>query len=163
MDNDLVEFFAFRFPINIRRKEIFGVTFEDTFLQKALNLRFPHLSHITWHGFKGDSNLLQVLAVKGARVVKDEFAYLLERIFRRRVTTSSLDFRGYRDWLRTGSKEFMLGILLDERTLKRPYFREDFIRKTVADHLNYRADNNQLLCDLINFELMNRIFFDHAE
>jgi asparagine synthase (glutamine-hydrolysing) len=163
MDNDLVEFFAFRFPINIRRKEIFGVTFEDTFLQKALNLRFPHLSHITWHGFKGDSNLLQVLAVKGARVVKDEFAYLLEKIFRRRVTTSSLDFRGYGEWLRTGSKKFMLGILLDERTLKRPYFREDFIRKAVADHLNYRADNNQLLCDLINFELMNRLFFDHAE
>jgi len=26
--------------------------------------------------------------------------------------------------------------------------------------MNYRVDNNQLLCDLINFELMNRIFFD---
>ncbi len=163
MDNDLVDFFAFRFPISLRRKEIFGVTFEDTFLQKALNLRFPNLSHITWHGFKGDSNVLQVLAVKGVRVVQEKFARLLERILRRRVTTSTLDFRGYGDWLRTGSREFVLNTLLDERSLKRPYFREDFIRKVVADHLNYRSDNNQLLCDLINFELMNRIFFDAVE
>jgi asparagine synthase (glutamine-hydrolysing) len=163
MDNDLVDFFAFRFPINLRRKEIFGVTFEDTFLQKALNQRFPNLSAITWHGFKSDSNVLKVLAVKGRRIVQEKFARLLERILRRRVTTSTLDFRGYADWLRTGSRDFVLNTLLDERSLKRPYFREDFIRKVVADHLNYRADNNQLLCDLINFELMNRIFFDVAE
>ena len=160
MDNDLVEFFAFRFPINLRRKEVFGVTFEDTFLQKALNLRFPHLSHITWHGFKPESNLLQVIAVKGVHFVQENIARFLEKIVRRKVPTQAPDFRGYSEWLRTGSKKFVLETLLNERTLNRPYFREDFIRKTIADHMNYRADNNQILCDLINFELMNRIFFD---
>jgi asparagine synthase (glutamine-hydrolysing) len=160
MDNDLVEFFAFRFPIHLRRREVFGVTFEDTFLQKALNLRFPHLSHITWHGFKPESNLLQVLAVKGIRFVQQNFAHFLEKIIRRRVPTLAIDFRGYGEWLRTGSKEFVLKTLLDQRTLNRPYFCKEFIEKTIADHMSYRADNNQLLCDLINFELMNRMFFD---
>ncbi|MGE5637573.1 MAG: asparagine synthetase B family protein, partial [Chloroflexota bacterium] len=44
MDNDLVDFFAFRFPVSLRRKEIIGITYEDTFLQRALNLEFPSLS-----------------------------------------------------------------------------------------------------------------------
>ncbi len=160
MDNDLVEFFTFRFPIQLRRREVFGVTFEDTFLQKALNLRFPHLSQITWHSFKPESNLLQVLAVKGIRFIQQNFAHFLEKIIRRRVPTLAIDFRGYNEWLRTGSREFVLNTLLDKRTLNRPYFREDFIKKAIANHMNYRVDNNQLLCDLINFELMNRIFFD---
>ena len=162
MDNDLVEFFAFRFPLHLRRKEVFGITFEDTFLQRAMNLRFPCLSHITWHGFKPESSLPRVLAVKGYRFVQARIARLLEKVVRRRVPTTAPDFRGYREWLRTGSRAFVLETLLDKKTLNRPYFREEFIRKAVDDHMNYRADNNQLLCDLINFELMNRVFFDEA-
>ena len=163
MDNDLVDFFAFRFPPELRRREVFGITFEDTFLQKSLSQSFPSLSDIPWHGIPPNSSILRVIIVQGSRFIRKRCANMLERLLRKKVTLTPIDFRGYAEWLRTDSKRYMLDLLLDEKTLQRPYIRRDFIRKVIDDHLNYRKNHDQLICDLINFELMNRIFFETIE
>lgn len=160
MDNDLVEFFAFRFPPELRRREAFGIMFEDTFLQRALSMEFPSLSDLPWHGIPPDSSILRVMLAQGSRYARKRLARLLEKSLKKKVALTSVDFRGYDEWLRTSSKKFMIDLLLDEKTLKRPYFRREFIKEVVDDHLNHRQNHDQLICDLINFELMNRMFFE---
>lgn len=163
MDNDLVDFFAFRFPVSMRRREILGITFEDTFLQQALIQKFPSLSDITWHGFSPNSSPLKVLTVEGSRFIRKRIARFIEKFSRTKTNLTPIDFRGYGEWLRTGSKRFTLKLLMNSETMTQPYFKDSFIRETIEDHMGYRADHEQLICDLINFELMNRIFFDGAK
>jgi len=162
MDNDLVDFFAFKFPVDLRRREFMGVTFEDTFLQRSLNYEFPELSDIPWHDFKPGSNILDVIAKEGPRFILKRSGRLLSKLLRKQVSLTSLDFRGYDEWLRTGSRSFVMDIFSDERTLNRPYFQRDFLSRVVDDHMNYKNDNNQLICDIINFELMHRLFFEKS-
>lgn len=160
MDNDLVDFFAFRFPPSLRRREILGITFEDTFLQKALIQRFPVLSKVPWHGFPPDSSALKVLSVEGARFVRKKCFQILGRLLHKKMNVEGGDFKGYDEWLRSGSKEYALNLLLDIRTLKRPYFREDFVKKILQDHMGYKANHDQLILDMINLELLHRMFLD---
>lgn len=160
MDNDLVDFFAFRFPVNLRRREIFGITFEDTFLQRALIQSFPSLADIPWHGFPPNSSALRVIVAQGSRFIRKKIEQLLEKSLHRKVRLGSIDFRGYDEWLRTGSKQYALNLLMDSKALKRRYLQESFVREIIRDHMSYRANHEQLICDLINLELMNRIFFD---
>jgi asparagine synthase (glutamine-hydrolysing) len=163
MDNDLVDFFAFRFPVSLRRKEIMGITFEDTFLQRALNLRFPSLAHVKWHGFKPNTNRYKILAVEGTHYIQKRINKVLQRILRQKLQTKNPDFRGYDQWLREGSKTFVIQTLLDPKTLARSIFKEDYIRQTVDNHMSYEADNNQIICDMLNIELMQRLFFDNPK
>jgi asparagine synthase (glutamine-hydrolysing) len=160
MDNELVDFFAFRFPVSLRRKEIMGITYEDTFLQRALNLRFPSLARVKWHGFKPGTNRCKILAIAGTRYIQKRINRVIEKIIGRQIETKNPDFRGYSQWLREASRPFVQATLLDPKTLARSIFKEDFIRKTLEDHMNYKADNNQVICDMINIELMQRLFFD---
>lgn len=71
------------------------------------------------------------------------------------------DYRPYAMWLRQSmTQEFVKNILLDKRCITRDIFRQDFINSVVADHMSGRRDNNVWVCDLLNFELMQRQFFD---
>jgi asparagine synthase (glutamine-hydrolysing) len=159
LDNDLVDFFALRFPVFLRRKEIMGVTFEDTFLQRALDLRFPSLRNVKWHGFKPNTNRYEVLALEGVRYLRKKMGKSLEKIVRRKVQTGNPDFRGYDQWLREDSKNFVISTLLNERARERSIFRNHFVNTVINEHMNYRADNNQIICDMINLELMQELFF----
>ena len=161
MDNDLVDFFAFRFPTHLRRREFLGVTFEDTFLQRSLNYEFPELSDIPWHDFKPGSNILDVIIKEAPRFILKKSSRFLNKLVRKKVSLTSLDFRGYDEWIRTGSKSFVIDMFSDERTVNRPYFQRDFLSKILKDHMNYKVDNNQLICDIINLELMHRLFFEN--
>lgn len=163
MDNELVDFLAFRFPPNLRRREMFGMWVENTFLQKAISYSFPSLSDIPWHGFPPNPSILRVLLIGGQRFIHKKVIVKLEKLLQTEITPAHTDFRRYDTWLRTGSKKFTLNVLLDPETLKRQFFRRDFVMNTTKDHMNYKENRDQLICDLINFELMNRIFFEAAD
>ena len=162
MDNELVDFLAFRFPPHLRRREMFGMVVENTFLQKAISHSFPSLSDIPWHGFPPNPNTLRVLLIGGRRFIRKKIVTRLEKLLRTKIRFTPIDFRGYDEWLRTGSKAYALNTLLDTKTLKRNFFRKDFVMKIIRDHMNYKENYNLLMCDLINFELMNRIFFEEG-
>jgi asparagine synthase (glutamine-hydrolysing) len=72
------------------------------------------------------------------------------------------DYPDYGEWIRTEDKlrKWVEEILLDEKTLSREYFNNDFICKLVHDHMNYREDNTQIIFRLLTFELWNRLFMD---
>jgi hypothetical protein len=115
---------------------------------------------VKWHGFKPGTNRYRILAIGGTRYIQKRINRAIEKIIRRKIETKNPDFRGYNQWLREASRPFVQATLLDPKTLSRSIFKEDFIRKTIEDHMNYKADNNQIICDMINIELMQRLFFD---
>jgi len=156
LDNDLVEFFAFRLPFYLRLNE--------RFLQKALDYCFPSLSDIPWEhtGVPPNSHPLKVFVGKAMRFAKDKIGMTVERLSKGGVILAPCDYRGYDKWLRTGSKAYALEILLDPRTLRRGFFRQCYIQKILEEHINYKENHDQLICDLINLELLNRIFFEEG-
>ena len=62
--------------------------------------------------------------------------------------------------METKNRKFVRKLLFDEKCLDRGIFKKDFIKKTIEDHMIGKKDNNVWICDLINFELMMREFFD---
>lgn len=148
-DNNLVDFFAFRLPAEL----IDG----KKFLQKALNYCFPSLSNIQYEGtgVPPDSNSLIVFLKSAERHAKKKFKQFSG------INLMPPNYVDYENWLRTEfNKKFVEDILLSDRALKRHIFKEDFIKKTVDEHMNGRKNNEYLIYALMSFELMNRIFFD---
>jgi asparagine synthase (glutamine-hydrolysing) len=58
------------------------------------------------------------------------------------------------------TKDFFKSVLLDERTLARPYFNREFILKMLTEHMDGRRNWGFRLCALLTFELWNRYFVD---
>jgi len=153
LDKDLIDFLTFNFPHD------FG--WKNPFLRKAIKYCFPSLASIPSHfGVPPDSRQSVVFMARARGFVYNKIKETIEKLSHGAVTLSPVDYREYGGWLRTGSKEYVLDILLDSRTLKRGFFKPDYVKRILEEHMNYKKDNNQLICDLINFELMNRIFFD---
>lgn len=68
----------------------------------------------------------------------------------------------YGRWMRTDKKlkDYILSILLDQRTLGRPYFNAEYIKKIVDSHMKGEEDYSVLIGLLLTFELWNRQFMD---
>ena len=68
-------------------------------------------------------------------------------------------YADYNLWMRTALRDWVIDILLDTRSIERGYFRLEYIRKLVDDHM---AGTNHAgkLGALITLELWHRIFID---
>lgn len=159
MNNNLIDF-AINLPYESRARE--------TFYQKALNYCFPALSDIIWeHGrcppdspkwkleikwiWEKGLQIMDSLVVRGS---KGKSSIYKTKLF-------SSDYRPYAHWLRElQNKNYVCNLLLDDLCLKRGIFKEDFIKKIIKDHMTGKKDNDIWICELINFELMMREFFD---
>jgi hypothetical protein len=73
-----------------------------------------------------------------------------------------IGYPDYDEWIRKDARlrTSFEDILLDERTLSRGYFNEDYVRKIVRNHMSGKKDYGQELCALLTFELWHRLFFD---
>ena len=155
LDKDLVDFFAFALPPKLR--------IDKMFLQKAVNYCFPSLSNIPLEhdGVPPDSHSMRFLLGDVEHFLKRKSRRIIERLSHGKYSfIKPLDYRQYSSWLRTGSRAYVLRILLNPKTLGRGYFKRDFIERIVREHMTARKNHDQLICDLINLELMSRIFFD---
>jgi len=152
LDNDLVEF-AFSIPPSLK--------VEEAFLQKTLSFCFPSLSDIPWEktGVPPDSHSFQSFVGKGRIWMLKQLRNTLERITKGKKSLGPVDYRGYSQWLRTGSREYVEDILLSRKTLQNGFFRAEYVKQAVREHMEGVRDRNELICDLVNFELTNREFF----
>lgn len=67
------------------------------------------------------------------------------------------------DWFRDGDAlGRYLDILSEPAFTQRGYFSAVRVEKLVDDHRQRRADNSDLLWELINFELWQRIYIDRT-
>jgi asparagine synthase (glutamine-hydrolysing) len=66
----------------------------------------------------------------------------------------------YDEWMRTALRDFVIDILLDQRTLKRGYFNPSYIRDLVQKHMDRTGNYAHPLGAILTFELWNRLFMD---
>ncbi|MGB9615456.1 MAG: asparagine synthase-related protein, partial [Fervidobacterium sp.] len=155
LDNDLVDFFAFTLPPELKAGKVF--------LRKAADYCFPSLSDIPIEhgGVPPSAPLIRFLMGEFIASSKRKFGRAFERLTRNKtLTVFADDYRRYDYWLKTGSRDYVLKILLDSRTLNRGYFKSEYIKRIVEEHMSGRKNNEQTICDLINLELLFRMFFD---
>jgi hypothetical protein len=68
-------------------------------------------------------------------------------------------YKDYNNWFRTGLRGWVEEILLDSHTLDRGYFKPEFVRQLVAQHMA-GADHTVRLGALLTVELWHRQFID---
>lgn len=66
----------------------------------------------------------------------------------------------YRRWVKNELRDFIQNTLLDERTLSRPCFNPQFIKKMTSDHFGNRANYVAEIGKIISLELWFRLFVD---
>lgn len=143
MDNNL-----FNFAHSLPRQWLEG----NRFINKAMKYCFPKLCNIQLeHGASFNTNPLGVYMAP--RIVE-----LIRRIRGKKNRPNAFDYRAYGHWIRSGSRDFIIKTLRNSKYLYK-YFNMEYINKILEDHMNLKNDNNKLICDLINLELLHRIFF----
>ena len=72
------------------------------------------------------------------------------------------NFHDYNNWIRNNDelREYITGILLDERTTNRSYFNKKKIQEILDLHMSGKKDYSELIGRLLTFELWNRLFID---
>jgi asparagine synthase (glutamine-hydrolysing) len=63
-------------------------------------------------------------------------------------------------WFQGPLRDFVRGILLDERALARGYFKPEVLARLVDDHLLGRVDRGRSLWTLLSLEIWHRLFVD---
>ena len=63
-------------------------------------------------------------------------------------------------WFKGELKGYLSNVLLDNTTLKRGYFKSDYVRQLVTEHTTGIYDHTHRLWALLNFELWHRMFID---
>jgi asparagine synthase (glutamine-hydrolysing) len=63
-------------------------------------------------------------------------------------------------WYRGESMGYIKQVLLDPRTLGRGYFRAEYIRRVLDEHLEGKVNHRLLIWSLLAFEWWNRLFID---
>jgi asparagine synthase (glutamine-hydrolysing) len=137
LDNDLIDF-ALTIPIETRYKQKIY-----TALAKKI---IPSEAQIPDNHYKTFTNPIQT------------------RIYRlkNRFLTIRGSYPPYGEWIRTNSKlkNYIRHILLDEKTLSRPYFDRNYIKRILKEHMNQTKDHSKLIFTLLTFELWHRLFID---
>lgn len=69
-------------------------------------------------------------------------------------------FRNYNLWFRRELAGYLRGILLDRRTLARPYWNEMFLKKMVEDHVRGRRRYMAEIRKVLTLELVHRVLLE---
>ena len=150
-DNDIIDFIL-TIPPSLRLNKYI-------YLKSIIKL-FPHLSNIPWQKTQAPltTNKLHLKAKNKFRRTKRRLNRLIGRI----DNEYPRDYADYPNWMRTDNKlkEYIINILLDERTLARSYFNQEYVKKIIDLHMNGETDYSELIGRLLTFELWNRQFID---
>jgi asparagine synthase (glutamine-hydrolysing) len=154
LDTQLVDYFMFKLPANLRLDRIF--------IQQAMNYYFPSLSRIPLEQSNAppDAGMLEEFFGKFSLFIRRRVRLLIEKISRGKIIIKTVDYRDYNNWLRTGSRVYVERILLNPVTLQRGFFKGHYVQRIMREHMTSIKNHDQLICDLINFELLNRFFLE---
>lgn len=59
--------------------------------------------------------------------------------------------------------KYVKDVLLDEKTLSRPFLNGNYIKKLVSEFLEFKGKSADKIAILLTFELWNRMFFDETQ
>lgn len=149
-DNDLINF-ALALPPRLR---------VNSLLYKELLKRYyPKLARIPWQ-----KDGLPLTASPIRRRIHNSLRYRLTHFFgggfAKFFPYKNCGWDNRDDWIRI-HKDFLLRILLDKKTLNRPYFNQKYIQEQIIEpHMSGKANQWAAISILTTFELWHRNFFD---
>jgi asparagine synthase (glutamine-hydrolysing) len=154
-DYDLVEFLHTIPP---------QVKLGKQFYLKLVRRAFPDLAKIPWafSGIPVASAPWRLFIRRGMYKVRKELRSRVYRMTSGRVMLP-YDGREYKDhsfWLRTHLRSWAEDILLSQLATNRGYFKTDYIRQLLDEHMSGKQDHISRICTLITFELWHRQFID---
>ena len=153
LDDKVVDF-AVNIPLELKfRKKIIHIACESI---------FPNLSDIPLEDTGAPPHTVGVSRILpiARRFALAKAKSVVERISFGKILFEPKDYRGYEYWLKTGSKKYVYDILLQSSTLySTPIFNQKYVDNIVHEHMKGKSNYDQLICDLINFKLINKMFF----
>lgn len=150
LDNKVIDF-ALNLHVDLR--------YRKNFIHKANRYIFPNLADIPWEksgvppGYTG--LLKKIIEFKRGEI--NNFRYRLNKFTHGIIKLRTPDYRAYDYFLRTGSKNYSEYLL--QQKLVNKLFNPDYVKKIIREHMIGKKNNNILICDLINFELLYKLFF----
>ena len=63
-------------------------------------------------------------------------------------------------WFRNDLSGWMMEVLMDRRSMERPYLNKSYLEKIIADHTQGKKNHTDAITALINAELIHRLFID---
>ena len=144
LDNEVVNF-AVNLPLELR--------FEKKFIHKALKQIFPDLASIAWEksGVPPDTTGLPLMISKIKRLADMQLKAMIAKLSLGKFLIRSQDYRAYDYLLRTGSKKYVEDILLQNTS---EIFNREYIRKIVEKHMKGKKNHDQIICDVLNINLL---------
>ena len=76
------------------------------------------------------------------------------------VVMGFADFRRYRTWFRDELSAYLQDILLDEKTLNRPYWNKANLIKIVNDHIHGKGTYLREIRKVLQLELTHRVLME---
>ncbi|MEW6009459.1 MAG: asparagine synthase (glutamine-hydrolyzing) [Candidatus Omnitrophota bacterium] len=93
-------------------------------------------------------------------ILKKAFAHRLPKEILNRVKAGFAVPIG--SWFRKELKDYAYNLLLDNRAIRRGYFRKGAIQQILDEHINGKIDHGGRIWSLINLELWHQIFIDRT-
>lgn len=127
-------------------------------MANSVEARVPFLDHVFMESVAGIPSHLKLKGTVGKFILKKAFSDLLpEAILRRKKMGFGVPVS---KWFRKELKEYVYQILLDERTIRRGYFKRESIQRLLDDHVALRYDHSTKIWTLLFLETWFRVFFD---
>jgi len=148
-DNDLMDF-ALKLPPEMRINSLLYT--------ELIKRYFPKLARIPWQkdGFP-------LTASYARKRIQNSIRYRIAHAFNEKLA-KYLPYEHWHNlelWTKETHRDFFLGILLDQKTLNRPYFNQEYIRENIIEpHMNGQINFWTAISILTTFELWHRYFFD---
>ena len=132
----------------------------NIFINRAMKHCFPELKNIRLEdGTNFFSNPISVFfGNQKFRIQIGDIPHFLKGIRTSKKAPFYEKYDNYGNWLRTGSKDLISNILCDNPIIFKRYFQKESINQIVNDHMTSKTDKNELILDLINLELLHRLF-----
>jgi asparagine synthase (glutamine-hydrolysing) len=147
-DNDLLDFML-SIPVEMKI---------DKKLYKKMIVK--HLPKVASVRYTGSGMLLDVPRFKKKLYYWSNRIYngIVSRIvLKERQSHDYKAYAHYNDWLRSGSKDFVMAILGNEKYLE-DYFNMDYVNHLVLDHMEGKRNNFRKICALVTFSLWRKQF-----
>ncbi|OEU83890.1 MAG: hypothetical protein BA865_10385 [Desulfobacterales bacterium S5133MH4] len=86
--------------------------------------------------------------------------YLLSPLHLDRIVMGFTDFRRYRVWFRDQLAGYLQDVLLDNKTLNRPYWNKQYLIKVVNSHIHGRGTYLREIRKALQIELIHRVLLE---
>ena len=152
-DDDYIDFFSSIPPKFMH---------EQRFYKEMILKMFPDLKNVPYQG-TGLPLYRSIFQIHIIKLSKQFSNHITRRLFNFQIfSNNNINIADYGEWIRNDKKlkEYILNILLDQKTVERPYFNQKVIKKILYLHMNRKKDYSNLIGLLITFELWNRKFID---